>query len=434
MRMIDAAAGRMKHEVDMRKNLRQFGPMLALSGAAGSMSAGMNGQSASGTMAVGSRAGSDARRLGAGAGGGSGEMSEMGGGSGYPGSSSGGGGGYPSSGGGGGYPGASGGDPSIPNPSGGGAAVAAPRKNPLRWSKETGEDFLRELIRTPTRGRSSGSRVGMGGARLSEKRLARLPKGTRTRIIAGKYKKPPVGYLASYLPQDRYKLTSGLWKFVSIEDDRGRYPVKYYYRPDSPVFLSLLGRQPRGSQPRYNRVLGFDSWQNAIIAGYRPDPISKPAPGAQLAVLNGISPREELARYTEFVYAGQVTPRAFAKNYRYILQVRDIAYRRKDTRQLLRPTVGQILLAALGEGPLPTQIGVSRAIVTTQIVGGGGGYPGSSGSGYPSSGGSGYPGSGGYPGSSGGYPGGSPSGDAPDKREQDYNNFSNRAGKLSSTR
>lgn len=368
-------------------------------GTASAMSAGMSGQSGAGTMAVGSRAAGDARALG---------NSPMMGGMGAPDAMG-------------------AGDPMMPNPTGaggmagmggagGGAAAAAPvRREPLRWGKETGEDFLRELKRTPTRGKVRRSRAGRRGRRVSNQRLSRLPRKTRSRVIASRYQKPPVGYLSFYLPQDRYKLTSRLWKFVTIEDDRARYPVKYYYQPNSPVFLSILGRQPRNSQPRYNRVLGFASWQDAMIAGYRPDPVSKPTPGAELANLRSIAPREDLVHYTEFVYAGQITPNAFAQNYKYIQTVRGIANRRSDTRRLLPGTVGQILRAALGEGPAPTQIGVTRrAVIQTQTTSSSG-MMGAS----PAMGSSVTP--------------SSPS-SMEEPREAGYSNFRNNAGNLSSTR
>lgn len=242
---------------------------------------------------------------------------------------------------------------------------------------------------------------------MSQKQLARYSRRTRTQLIANKYRKPPVGYLSYYLPDDRYKLTSGLWKFVTVEDDNAYYPVHYYYRPDSPRFLSIVARKPPGSQARHNRVLGFASWQDALIAGYRPDPVSKPAPGLELANIASMAPRAEASHYAEFLYAGQISPQEFRRTYVYMLRVRGVINSRPDTRKYLQPTMGQILLAALGEGTVPTSVGgPPRAIVTANVSGGGygsgssGGYPGaSSGSGYPGAGSS-YPGSGsGYPGS-----------------------------------
>jgi hypothetical protein len=402
-------------------------------GAASAASSSMSGAGQGGTLAVGSRAMNDARRLGGNpyAGGSNPANRQMveeamgSSGAGYPS-------GYPGGGAGGGYPGAGSagypgagsgeggpdgaGGPAFPDPNnpGGPGVAAGPRQEPLRWGKETGNDFLNELLSRRTAGRGTGRAVAPS-RRVSPKQMARLPRQTRSRIIASKYKKPPVGYLSYYLPQDRYKVTSAIWKYVSIEDDRARYPVKHYYRPDSPVFLRILSQKPRNGQARYNRVIGFASWQDALSAGYRPDPVSKPAPGAELATLASIAPRANLARYTEFLYSGQIPPQAFGRTFSYIRRVQRVINSRQDTRRYLRPTVGQILLAALGEGSIPRTVGgTPRAVVTTNVMGGPGGYPGGS-SGYPGGSGSGYPGgssgypggSSGYPGSSGGYPGGS---------------------------
>ncbi len=400
-------------------------------GAAGAISSSMDAGGSAGTLAVGSRAARDARRLGANPyiggsnAGNAGYMDEVNG-SERGGSSS----GYGGSRGGpppgaigagsgpptrySGPPGApgssgevgSGGGPEFPSPDGQGGAAAAPvypKKEPLHWGKESGGGFIDELRSHGTRARGSGRNPrgsGSRAGRLSQKQLARLPQKTRSQIIASKYKKPPVGYLSYYLPEDRYKLTSGLWKFVTVEDDRAIYPVKHYFRPDSPRFLSIVAQKPRGSQARHNRVLGFSSWQEALIAGYRPDPISKPAPGLELATIAGMAPREEASHYAEFLYAGQIPPEEFRRTYAYMLKVRGVINSRADTRKYLRPTMGQILLAALGEGPVPTSVGgPPRAIVTANVAPGGygsgssGGYGSGSSGGY-SNGRSGYPNSG----------------------------------------
>jgi hypothetical protein len=371
-------------------------------GAASSIAGTMSGAGQGGTMAVGSRAMSDARGIGPAYNARLGGMMNEGGGGGMGsyGAATGamGGGGAPGS-----YPGAPGGAPGVPGApgaagEGGGpgfpdpnvAGVAPPpRREPIRWGKETGEKMLSELLARPTRGRGTGRNPRGSGSRygkMSPKQVARLPKPTRTRIVAEKYKKKPVGYLSYYLPEDRFKLTSGLWKYVSVEDDRARYPVRHYYRPDSPVFLNIVSRRARGTQPRFNRVIGFASWQDALIAGYRPDPISKPSPGVELAAIAGMAPREDVARYAEFLYAGQIAPQEFARTYAYIQRVRRVINSRQDTRRFLRPTVGRILLAALGEGSVPRTVGgTPRAVVTTTVTapGAGGPPPGYSGPGGP---------------------------------------------------
>jgi hypothetical protein len=359
-------------------------------GAASSISGSMSGAGQGGTMAVGARAGRDVRRMGQTPyiGGGNAfnrEMMGEGGGaaprqSAYPPNYSPS--GVPGAGPGGGGPNApapsgamgAGGGPSFPDQPGAAGAVAEPvfpRKTPIRWGKETGEGFLAELRSRPTGARGTGRKPAGStsrASRLSPKQLARLPRQTRSRVIASKYKKPPVGYLSYYLPEDRYKLTSGLWRYVTIEDDRARYPVRYYFRPDSPRFLSIVSQKPRGTQARYNRVIGFASWQDALIAGYRPDPVSKPSPGIELTNIAAMAPREDAAHYAEFLYAGQISPEEFQRTYAYILRVRRTINSRADTRRYLRPTIGQVLRAALGEGTVPRSVGgPPRAVVTTMV-------------------------------------------------------------------
>ena len=347
--------------------------------AASAASSSMNASSNSGTMAVGSRAMQDARRLG----GSSASYEERAGGSS-------GGSGSPN------FPGVSGERSSTSRGSsgeggsgeGGAGAAPPPPPRPVRWTKETGMDYLRELLRQPTRAKATGK---IGRRQLSKKQVAKLPPKTRSKIIAARYQKPPVGYLSFYLPQDRYKVTSSVWRYVSIEDDRARYPVKYYWAPSSPAFLRILAQRPIKSQPRYNRVIGFHTWQDAMLAGYRPDPVSKPSPAPQIVTLAGISSRESLARYVEFVYSGQVSPSVFERNYQYIARVKGIIGGRPDLKSYLKPTISQILLAATGVGEVPRQVGPTPPVVTIQ-AGNTYGAPGSYSGGYGGtpSGGSGY--------------------------------------------
>jgi hypothetical protein len=123
--------------------------------------------------------------------------------------------------------------------------------------------------------------------------------------------------------------------------------------------LALLSRTPRGIR-RYNRVIGFHTWQDAMLAGYRPDPVTKPEPGSQLANLARMTRGPQLARYVEFIYSGQVAPDSFNSSYNYILRVQRTVTSRRDTRPLLSRTVGQVLGAILGERPLPRTVGGTR--------------------------------------------------------------------------
>lgn len=69
-------------------------------------------------------------------------------------------------------------------------------------------------------------------------------------------KSPPPNYLSHYLPDDRYKIAGGVWKYVSTDLDT------YYHVPTSPNML----RQPA------NRVIGFASARDAEEAGLVADP------------------------------------------------------------------------------------------------------------------------------------------------------------------
>ncbi|HEX8235641.1 MAG TPA: hypothetical protein VF600_06760 [Abditibacteriaceae bacterium] len=65
---------------------------------------------------------------------------------------------------------------------------------------------------------------------------------------------PPRGWIRHYLPDDRYKILGGTWKYVSTELDR------FYYPAWAPEML----RRPAGG------VIGFASAQDAEEAGYMP--------------------------------------------------------------------------------------------------------------------------------------------------------------------
>jgi hypothetical protein len=64
--------------------------------------------------------------------------------------------------------------------------------------------------------------------------------------------RPPAGWIRHYLPDDRYKILGGTWKFVSTELDRFYYPA---WAPE------MLRQSP-------NRVIGFNSAEDAQEAGY----------------------------------------------------------------------------------------------------------------------------------------------------------------------
>jgi hypothetical protein len=231
------------------------------------------------------------------------------------------------------------------------------RRRAPRWSAGQGQAFLRELLEGSPRARPIPDRRLSPGQRATyARRVTRMTPTQRERMVMQKYKIPPVSWLSYYLPQDRYKVTSKIWQYVSIEDDTGRYPVRYYYRPWAPSMLRLLSAKPPRVR-RYNRVIGFHTWQDAMRAGYRPDPESRPEPGPQLAYLARVSRGPQLAHYVEFVYGGQVSPRELTSSVSYIRRVERVVSSHSHTRPLMRETIGQILSAIMGEAPFPTYVG-----------------------------------------------------------------------------
>lgn len=268
---------------------------------------------------------------------------------------------------------------------------------PLNWGTGGGQQIIGQLL-TPRPQAMKPKRPPAAQSRYA-RRVSKLNPKQRTKLVMGKYKIPPRGWLAHYLPQDRYKITSGIWKVVSTETDR------FYYRADAPA---MLRQSP-------NRVIGFASWQDAMIAGYRPDPITQPEPGAQFAYMARITRGPQLTRFVEYAYSGQVTPTNFNATYRYIRQVVQTVNHYPYARPLLPETIETILQATLEGNPdlIPTSIG-GTPIETTLNVPPAGISPE-----MPN-------------GMSGPMPGGVPPEIAgqQDRREEEFNNFSNRAGRM----
>ena len=82
------------------------------------------------------------------------------------------------------------------------------------------------------------------------------PVGPSAKAAAALKKNPRTQWLAHYLPDDRYKIAGGVWKYVTTNLDT------YYHKPDS----SNMMKQPNGG------VIGFPSARAAEEAGYLPDP------------------------------------------------------------------------------------------------------------------------------------------------------------------
>ncbi|RYG60822.1 hypothetical protein EON80_24395 [bacterium] len=217
----------------------------------------------------------------------------------------------------------------------GGAGAAAPLRiippELQSFNDRSGDEYVRELLAAsprPLPAPQSRRRSPRGQARYAS-RVARQSKKQRSREVLSKYKVPPVSWRAAYLPQDRYKFGK-IWRFVSTEDDR------VYYTP------SAMAR--RRFNP--NRVIGFNSFQEALAAGYRPDPVSKPAPGAQITTIARLYRGPELYRFVEYVYSGQIGPESFLGIYNYTQTVAN-TLRPTRARPYIGVTVAKILDAAL---------------------------------------------------------------------------------------
>jgi len=98
------------------------------------------------------------------------------------------------------------------------------------------------------------------------------PKGLGPSAIEAAHLKvhPPRNYLAHYLPDDRYKIAGGVWRFVSTDLDT------YYHLPQSANMM----RQPA------DRVIGFANAADAEEAGYIADPTDGTANATQAAIVD----------------------------------------------------------------------------------------------------------------------------------------------------
>lgn len=232
--------------------------------------------------------------------------------------------------------GAAGGAPMAAGTAGSAFVTVKTTTKPLNYGRGSGDEMVRQLTITPRAPRRTTAR----SARTS-RRVARMTNAQRSRLVNAKYKKPAVSYLAWYLPEDRYKVTSKVWQFVTTPNDR------FYYRPWA---SSMRTRNA-------SRVIGFHTWQDAMIAGYRPDPVSKPEPGTQLSYLASLTRGPMLSTYFEYVYAGQITPATFDANLRYVRYVANTVRSHSHTRHLVGETVEKVLGAAMGQNDSPQYVG-----------------------------------------------------------------------------
>lgn len=217
---------------------------------------------------------------------------------------------------------------------------------PFLWTPgETGETILRKLLSVKTDSRrlvSAPIRI-VRPSSIPPEVWARMTALQRKKTVLNRYKIPPRAWLSHYLPQDRYKIIFADWGVVTTPND------PYFYAPNAPAMM----RKPPGE------IIGFHTWQDAMQAGYRPDPRSKPTPGRQIAHLATLAKGSNLPRYVEFVYAGQVNPRVFDMNYRYAVDVANRVASQRNTKPLVGQTVDQVIGAAIGQGSVPEYVGGS---------------------------------------------------------------------------
>lgn len=240
----------------------------------------------------------------------------------------------------------SGGMPSgVPgDPMGAGAAPPKPVLPPLAVQPGSGRALLGQLLSRPIQPIPERVRRSPRAQAAYSRRIARMTPAQRKKLVAQKYKIPARNWLADYLPADRYKFSKA-WKFVSTETDR------FYYTPQGMTRRNF----------NKNRVIGFRSWQEAMLAGYRPDPISRPEPGNQIAFFATLTRDEPLFQLVEYAYAGQVSPANLTATYNYVRQVKTVVDRNPHVRQYQRETVNAILTAAVtgDKSQIPTVFGQS---------------------------------------------------------------------------
>ncbi len=258
---------------------------------------------------------------------------------------------------------------------------------------------------------------------VEARRIAKMTPAQRKKMVMKKYDIAPRGWLASYLPADRYKFGK-VWQYVSTETD------KRYYRPQD------MARKNFNA----NKVIGFRTWQLALAAGYTPDPVSKPAPGAQVLALSQYAKGPNFYRFVEYTYSGQVAPAQFEASYNYARKVTNALRSSKEGRRYMSNTLDRVFQAIVEGNPnlIPRTVGGPPPAPAT-ANGSFGAEGGLGGTGAPS-GAPNFPGNVNGPGSSpSGFPGSSPSGIPNDPnaasggRVGQFNQFGNRAGSIGNT-
>ncbi len=186
---------------------------------------------------------------------------------------------------------------------------------------------------------------------IQASRVAKMTPAQRKKLVLKKYDIPPVGWLASYLPADRYKFGK-VWQYVSTETDTR------YYRPQD------MARKRFNA----NKVIGFRTWQLAMLAGYTPDPVSKPAPGPQIVALAQYTTGPNFYRFVEYTYSGQVSPDQFVASYTYARKVTNTLRSSKEGRKYLGNTLDRVFQAIVEGNPdlIPKTVGGPPPAPATQ--------------------------------------------------------------------
>ena len=240
---------------------------------------------------------------------------------------------------------------------------------PIRQGSASGRSIVSQL-RSGSPNRSIPVRKNLTSTqRATEaRRIANMTPAQRKKLVLKKYDIAPRGWLASYLPADRYKFGK-VWQYVSTETDTR------YYRPQD------MAR--RGFNA--NKVIGFRTWQLAMLAGYTPDPISKPAPGPQIVALAQYTNGPNFYRFVEYTYAGQVSPAQFEGSYNYARKVTNALRSSKEGRKYLGNTLDRVFQAIVEGNPdlIPKTVGGPPPAPATQTGAGAAGAQGMPATGAP---------------------------------------------------
>ena len=245
---------------------------------------------------------------------------------------------------------------------------------PLRAGSISGRTIVSQLTASsPKRAIPVKRNLNSKQRAAQARRIARMTPAQRKQMVQQKYNIAPRGWLASYLPADRYKFGK-VWQYVSTETDT------HYYRPQD------MARKRFNA----NKVIGFRTWQLAMLAGYTPDPVSKPAPGAQILALSQYTQGPNFYRFVEYAYSGQVSPDQFEASYTYARKVTGALRASSEGRKYLGNTLDRVFQAIVegnpgliprtvgGPPPAPAQNGGLGGgdLARGGLAGGGGGFAG----------------------------------------------------------